>query len=801
MKDRKCILIVDDMEVNRAILCEQFKQDYQIVEAANGVEAWEYLKKNHQVVAAVLLDLVMPKMGGFEVLNLMKEEGMLKKIPVFLITADDSVENTDRGYEMGVMDIIGKPIVPKFVRRRVSNVVELYRTREQLGQVVERQEEDLFQKSQEIQELNMSIIETLSTAIEFRDCESGQHVQRIHDITLVFLRYLNGLGREEYHFSQEQMEQIATAAIMHDVGKIAIPDYILNKPGRLTKEEFEVMKTHTIQGCELLNRIPKSKENPIYQYAYDICRHHHERYDGRGYPDGLTGDEITIWAQVVSVADVYDALVSKRVYKGPYGHDIAVRMILEGECGNFNPVLMKCLVEAGDELNYVEEARRDVSCTYPAAHPAPQQSTDYKEFVDQISGGMFRYGADEKEVLDYLSPGLLELFGYTEEELREKTGNVFSGLVHPDDLDRVQQEIHSQIKSSEHDRVTYRIIRKDGEIRWVEDRGHLVTDGQGRRWFYVVLIDITEQIQYQQELEEGNARQQVLASLSNDIFFDIDCRSGRIDVFGNFEERFGREPRFEDFVMFQRCGDKCLLREKKPVIRCHPIDQLLCGQSERDLALLDQNGKPVWCRYQSAVLKDKDQKAYHHIGRLLDIHELLMQDQKYKKRAQSDSLTGLYNRRTAVERIEKELSMSQEGQECILLILDVDNFKGINDHYGHPEGDNVLRHLGQVLVNTFRENDVVARLGGDEFLIFMPNVIFSPRMEQRLNELCSSAFENYNGDCIQQRRLTFSMGGVCTAAKEKTFPFLYRMADEALYEAKSRGKNNVYILWDRGEDA
>lgn len=797
MKERNCILIVDDMEVNRAILCEQFKYDYQVVEAANGEEAWDYLKENHSTVAAVLLDLVMPLMGGFEVLTLMKKEGMLRKVPVFLITADDSVENTNRGYEMGVMDIIGKPIIPKFVRRRVSNVVELFRTREQLGQVVERQEEDLFKKSKEIQELNMSIIETLSTAIEFRDCESGQHVQRIHDITLVFLRYLNGLGLEQYQFTEEQMEQIATAAIMHDVGKIAIPDYILNKPGRLTPEEFEVMKTHTLQGCELLNRIPKSKENPIYQYAYDICRHHHERYDGRGYPDGLSGDEISIWAQVVSVADVYDALVSKRVYKGPYEHEAAIRMILDGECGMFNPLLMKCLVEVSDELCAVEVSRRDENSMPPSKPAIPQIHSDYREFLEQIPGGMFRYSADGEEVLDYISHGLLELYGYeTEEELREATGNVFGGLVYPEDLERVQEEIHAQIAGSEQDQVTYRILRKDGAIRWVEDRGHLVVDGQGKRWFYVVLIDITDKMLYQMELEEGNSRQQILASLSNDVFFDIDCQSGRIDVFGDFHKRFGRAPRHEDFILFQRCGDKCLLRRKEPVIRCHPISQMLSGQSERDLAIPDREGKPIWCRYQSAVLTDANDAAYHHIGRLLDIHELLVQDQEYKKCAESDSLTGLYNRRTAVEQIEAELKMSKKGQKCMFLVLDVDNFKGINDCYGHPEGDNVLRFLGQVLVDTFRDSDVVARLGGDEFLIFVPDLGYTERMEKRLNDLCSGAFEEYKGDCRELGNLSFSMGGVYTWAEGKSFIHLYRMADEALYEAKNRGKNNVYLIRD-----
>ena len=337
---RDLLLIVDDMELNRAILSEAFRGDYQILEAENGLEALSLINQYAHRIAAVLLDVVMPEMDGLQLLEAMKGRELLVQLPVYLVTADCSEEKMHRGYELGVMDIIGKPVVPYFVRRRVSSVVELFQTRERLGRTVDLQDQQLARQALEIQELNRSIIESLATAIEFRSGESGSHVRRISALTDQLLRQLREEGQVGCAFSDEVIDQIAAAAILHDVGKIAIPDQILNKPGRLTAEEFELMKTHTIKGCELLEQIPQYRTNPLYLYAHDICRHHHERWDGRGYPDGLKGEDIPIWAQVVALADVYDALTNERCYKPPFSHQEAMEMILGGQCGVFNPVLL-----------------------------------------------------------------------------------------------------------------------------------------------------------------------------------------------------------------------------------------------------------------------------------------------------------------------------------------------------------------------------------------------------------------------------------------------------------------------------
>lgn len=350
------ILIVDDSDLNRAILENIFSDDYAIAEAENGQEGLEKLHALGDHVCAVLLDVVMPVMDGLSVLRQLKEQGRLETLPVFLITAETCGDVIREAYSLGVMDVIHKPVVPYMVKWRVNSVIELFQARRRLSNTVERQQDEIIRQSQEIIRLNIGMIESLSTAIEFRNGESGEHVRRIHDITDYMLR-CTPLGEG---LSDEDISHIAMASIMHDVGKIAIPDAILGKPGRLTPEEFEIMKTHTVQGAHLLEKIPQMRGHKAFQYAFDIARHHHERWDGRGYPDGLKGDEISIWSQIVSLADVYDALISKRVYKDAYSCDQALEMIRQGQYGTFNPRLLELFFAAEPNIRrlYYPTARQ-----------------------------------------------------------------------------------------------------------------------------------------------------------------------------------------------------------------------------------------------------------------------------------------------------------------------------------------------------------------------------------------------------------------------------------------------------------
>lgn len=337
MHKRNTMLIVDDCELNRVILREMFSGTYKIQEASDGEEGWKWFWEHREEICAVLLDVVMPVMDGMDFLRLMKRENAIENIPVFLITATEDVKILKEAYELGVMDVISKPVIPYIIRRRVNSVVELFQTRRKLREKVRQQNSEIMIQAEKIIELNKGLIEALATAIEFRSGESGEHVRRIRDITRIILQNTE-IGN---NMTDEKIEQIALASIMHDLGKIAVSDQILNKPGKLTPEEYEVIKTHTIKGAEMINMLPQRHNNEVFQYAYDIARYHHERWDGKGYPDGLKKDEIPLWAQIVSIADVYDALVSKRIYKKAFSYEDALNMIREGQCGAFNPKLIQ----------------------------------------------------------------------------------------------------------------------------------------------------------------------------------------------------------------------------------------------------------------------------------------------------------------------------------------------------------------------------------------------------------------------------------------------------------------------------
>ena len=346
-KLKQQILIVDDSEINREILKEILKEDYRILEAANGEECLEQLERSGTGISLVLLDIVMPEMDGFEVLAAMNQNHWIEDIPVIMISSEDSDSYIRRAYEMGVSDYISRPFDAKIVYQRVLNMIKLYAKQRRLIHLVTRQ---IYEKERN----NRMMIGILSQIVEFRNGESGLHVIHINLITQLLLEQLvKKTGK--YQLSWEDRLLIATASALHDIGKIGIDEKILNKPGKLTKEEFEIMKTHTLIGAQMLDNLDMYRNEKLLKLAHEICRWHHERYDGKGYPDGLVGEEIPISAQVVSLADVYDALVSERVYKKAFSHEKALEMIQNGECGTFNPLLLQCMTEVQDKLKTMME--------------------------------------------------------------------------------------------------------------------------------------------------------------------------------------------------------------------------------------------------------------------------------------------------------------------------------------------------------------------------------------------------------------------------------------------------------------
>jgi len=362
MKDK--ILIVDDAELNRDILTGILEEEYTVIEAADGKTALSILEQQHDELVVVLLDLMMPEVDGYQVLEVMRKKQWMEKLPVLIISGETALNAEKKCFEYGVSDFIKKPFDNFLVKKRVSNIISLFQYQNELEKKVEKQTETLRKQyrllqlqAEKLHKSNENIVDILGTVVECRNLESGEHIQRVKGFTKILA---NELMKEypEYGLTEQLVQTIVSASSLHDVGKIAIPDHILMKPGRLTQEEFEYMKSHTTRGSEIIDQIKDVWEGDYQKIGYEICRHHHERYDGKGYPDGLAGEDIPVSAQIVAVADVYDALVSERVYKSAYSKDEAFHMIVTGECGVFSPKLLECFRNVKKEFEALADKQK-----------------------------------------------------------------------------------------------------------------------------------------------------------------------------------------------------------------------------------------------------------------------------------------------------------------------------------------------------------------------------------------------------------------------------------------------------------
>ncbi len=341
---RDTLLIVDDLEINRVVLENILHEDYRIITAEDGIYAMEQVEKNKDRILGILSDLVMPNMDGLEFLNALNEKHYLSVFPVMVITSDESVISEKECYDAGVSEFLHKPFDPDLVRTRVNNVVNLYLYKQHL-------EDTVAEQTSLIKKRNTGIIELLGNIVENKSLESNDHIRRIKGYTRILAERL-AEKYPRYALNKDMVDIIVEASALHDMGKITIPESILLKPGRLTIEEFRIMKNHTVAGSDFIKNAKDIWDDEYGKVSYEICRYHHERFDGKGYPEGLKGDNIPISAQIVSIADVYDALVKKTVYKTAFAKEKAFDMILKGECGEFNPDILDCFT---DKINEFEE--------------------------------------------------------------------------------------------------------------------------------------------------------------------------------------------------------------------------------------------------------------------------------------------------------------------------------------------------------------------------------------------------------------------------------------------------------------
>lgn len=756
------ILIADDSEMNRELLAAILEEEYDIIQVNDGVQAVDCLQRQAEEISLLLLDIVMPHMDGFEVLSYMNKEHWIDAIPVVIISSENSPIYIKRGYDLGATDFIGKPFDANMVLRRSANAILLGAKQRRMTSIVSNQ---IYEREKS----SKLMINILSHIVEFRNGESGLHVLHIQTITEMLLRQLVQKENNRYALSKEQIRMITTASALHDIGKISIPDEILNKPGRLTAEEFAVIKGHSMAGANMLSELPlDQKEEPLVKTAYEICRWHHERYDGGGYPDGLKGEEIPVSAQVVALADVYDALTSERCYKDAYSHEKAIEMILAGQCGAFNPLMLECLLDISSSLKkkmgYKSKERyeqTDLSDIASRFHDFEMDSSE--KIVQQLEFERMRYNflaeGSRNIVFTYtISPPLLTFnqagckrSGITEPSFSPLQSGVLKDLVEEQSLKRLIRKITQATRETPD--VVSNLLLTDGKnpchyrckcrVIW--------TDGAEKGYTGVVgkLTDITDDYMVME-----NVREEGLKVLEKD----------RSAEFSSFYDRFKKcgfsTDGTEAWLLLQYLQISYdLVRYVDPITnkvihiekdgkmwesetacsdiwncleKCSNCISRLSMQTRKRMTKLEVagedpyqvvsmyveiDGKPCCLEMASRIDGDFMPDGYSK-------DEILSSVRIHKEKVYIDPVTGVYNKRYYVEKLSKM------DNAAALMFADIKNFKRINENFGHQAGDDVLRQVAGVLRDVAAGKGDVLRYSGDDFV-----TVFFKATEEELSEI------------------------------------------------------------------
>ena len=756
------ILIADDSEMNRELLAAILEEEYDIIQANDGVQAVDCLQRHAEEISLLLLDIVMPHMDGFEVLSYMNKEHWIDSIPVVIISSENSPIYIKRGYDLGATDFIEKPFDANMVLRRSANAILLGAKQRRMTSIVSNQ---IYEREKS----SKLMINILSHIVEFRNGESGLHVLHIQTITEMLLRQLVQKENNRYALSKEQIRMITTASALHDIGKISIPDEILNKPGRLTAEEFAVIKGHSMAGANMLSELPlDQKEEPLVKTAYEICRWHHERYDGGGYPDGLKGEEIPVSAQVVALADVYDALTSERCYKDAYSHEKAIEMILAGQCGAFNPLMLECLLDISSSLKkkmgYKSKERyeqTDLSDSASRFHDFEMDSSE--KIVQQLEFERMRYNflaeGSRNIVFTYtISPPLLTFnqagckrSGITEPSFSPLQSGVLKDLVEEQSLKRLIRKITQATRETPD--VTSNLFLTDGKnpCHYRCQCRVIWTDGAEKGYTGVVgkLTDITDDYMVME-----NVREEGLKVLEKD----------RSAEFSSFYDRFKKcgfstdgteawlllqylqipydlvryvDPITNKVIHIEKdgkmwesetaCSDIWNCLEK-----CSNCISRLSMQTRKRMTKLEVagddpyqvvsmyveiDGKPCCLEMASRIDGDFMPDGYSK-------DEILSSVRIHKEKVYIDPVTGVYNKRYYVEKLSKM------DNAAALMFADIKNFKRINENFGHQAGDDVLRQVAGVLRDVAAGKGDVLRYSGDDFV-----TVFFKATEEELSEI------------------------------------------------------------------
>lgn len=756
------ILIADDSEMNRELLAAILEEEYEIIQANDGVQAVDCLQRHAEEISLLLLDIVMPHMDGFEVLSYMNKEHWIDSIPVVIISSENSPIYIKRGYDLGATDFIEKPFDANMVLRRSANAILLGAKQRRMTSIVSNQ---IYEREKS----SKLMINILSHIVEFRNGESGLHVLHIQTITEMLLRQLVQKENNRYALSKEQIRMITTASALHDIGKISIPDEILNKPGRLTAEEFAVIKGHSMAGANMLSELPlDQKEEPLVKTAYEICRWHHERYDGGGYPDGLKGEEIPVSTQVVALADVYDALTSERCYKDAYSHEKAIEMILAGQCGAFNPLMLECLLDISSSLKkkmgYKSKERyeqTDLSDIASRFHDFEMDSSE--KIVQQLEFERMRYNflaeGSRNIVFTYtISPPLLTFnqagckrSGITEPSFSPLQSGVLKDLVEEQSLKRLIRKITQATRETPD--VTSNLFLTDGKnpCHYRCQCRVIWTDGAEKGYTGVVgkLTDITDDYMVME-----NVREEGLKVLEKD----------RSAEFSGFYDRFKKcgfstdgteawlllqylqipydlvryvDPITNKVIHIEKdgkmwesetaCSDIWNCLEK-----CSNCISRLSMQTGKRMTKLEVAGEDPYQVVSMYVEIDRKPCCLEMASRIdgdfmpdgYSRDEILSSVRIHKEKVYIDPVTGVYNKRYYVEKLSKM------DNAAALMFADIKNFKRINENFGHQAGDDVLRQVAGVLRDVAAGKGDVLRYSGDDFV-----TVFFKATEEELSEI------------------------------------------------------------------
>lgn len=780
--EKQKILIVDDSEMNRAILTGILDDGYDFLEAENGLQALDVLRA-HRDISLVLLDIVMPELDGFGVLSVMGEQHWIDQTPVIMISAESDSMLVERAYQLGATDYISRPFDKSVVRRRVINTLMLYGKQKHLMRMITEQ---VYRREKS----NRLMTGILSHIVEFRNAESGPHVQHIQTVSELLLRQL-ARKTDRYTLTEDDIALISTASALHDIGKISIPDSILNKPGKLTAEEFEVVKTHAAVGASILQNLPMTQDEPLIQVAYQICRWHHERYDGHGYPDGLVGDQIPITAQVVSLADVYDALTGERCYKKAYPHETAVRMIQNGECGVFNPLLIECLLDIQDqlqrEIGTPPEARNfSLAAQRISDHMVREDDLPFennlqyrlayerekKTFFAPFAGGLqFDYNIrqDKASVSDYTADPVCENRTFTADALLRLYA------VSPEDSRRLRDAAKQTTPESPDASISATVtVRGEKTLCRIAIR---------TLWSRESIRRMIGVVGYVVPIGTDHSAAPALSLRMNNIT-GLRARTILQELQLYFDKVRLVTP--EDHGVYKLNEDGSLKRRERP---CYAIwgGEQVCRNCAGCKALSDKNrvvkleltktgiyqviAKSVVVEGRPFVL---ELISRSDVGIWFDSHGKKILLEKYGRDFYTDALTGAYCRQYF-----EDQRASLQGEDGVAMI-DVDHFKEINDAYGHPVGDVALKKIVGAILSCIRSTDMLIRYGGDEFLIIFPQIqkdAFTLKMRYIQDVVSRLVVDGY-----PDIRLSVSIGGV---HRVEPLTEAIRQADQLMYRDKA----------------